>query len=334
MGRKREVILCLLDLSSAFDTLKHTILLQRLHDIGIKGSVLEWFRSYLKDRTTSIKVNNYVSPHPRDVVYGVPQGLVLGPALFNIYCIHLGNVIRKHNISYHMYVDDTQLYLDFRDRQENADIKTWLTDNLLLLNDKKTENVKFGKQHSNEDIQIGSTNIHTEPCVTSLGCTLVVELNMLNMSMHATRVCKSANYYLHCIRKIRNCLSLDICKLLVHTLVTVRLDYGNALLCGSRQFERVQRQAATVVCKKIKYDMHTSVTELLFGLHWLPISARIQYNVLLLVYKVFTTSKPPYLSAMLASKKQVRTIRSSLKVSIMYIARQFLTMVTLQRHFQ
>ena len=65
MGCKQEVILCLLDLSSAFDTLKHTILPQRLHDIGIKGSVLEWFRSYMKDRTTSIKVNNYVSPHPR-----------------------------------------------------------------------------------------------------------------------------------------------------------------------------------------------------------------------------------------------------------------------------
>ena len=219
----------------------HTILLQRLHDIGIKGSALEWFRSYMKDCTTSIKVNNYVSPHPRDVVYGVPQGSVLGPALFNIYCIPLGNVIRKHNISYHIYADDTQLYLDFRDSQENAamfsiqsciqDIKAWLTDNLLLLNDKKTEIVKFGKQYSKEDIQIGSTNIHTQPCVTSLGCTLDLELNMF---MHATRVCKSANYYLHSIRTIRNCLSLYICKLLVHTLVTVRMDYGNTLLCGAR----------------------------------------------------------------------------------------------------
>ena len=93
------------------------------------------------------------------------------------------------------------------------DIKTWLTNTFLLLNDKKTEIVKFGKHYSKEDIQIASTNIHTQSCVTSLGCTLDVELNM---SMHATRVCKSANYYLHCIRKIRNCLSLDICKLLVH----------------------------------------------------------------------------------------------------------------------
>ena len=75
------------------------------------------------------------------------------------------------------------------------------------------------------------------------------------MSKHATRVCKSANYYLHCIRKIRNCPSLDICKFLVHTFVTVRLDYSHAMLCGARdsvirQLERGQRQAARVVCKK------------------------------------------------------------------------------------
>ena len=80
-------------------------------------------------------------------------------------------IIRKHNISYHMYADDTQLYMHFRDSQENAamssiqssiqNIKTWLTENFLLLYDKKTEIVKFGKQYSKEDIQIGSTNIHT-----------------------------------------------------------------------------------------------------------------------------------------------------------------------------
>ena len=105
-------------------------------------------------------------------------------------------------------------------------------------------------------------------------------------------------FLLHCIQKIRNCLSLDICKLLVHTLVTVCLDYGNVLLCGARDgiirhLECVQRQAARVVCRKIKYDRHTSVTELLWGFHWMPILARIQYKVLLLVYKAFNSSNPP-----------------------------------------
>ena len=70
---------------------------------------------------------------------------------------------------------------------------------------------------------------------------------------------------------------MDVCKLLVHTLVMVRLDYCNALLCGARedvirQLERLQRQGARIVCKKYKND-HTSVTELMWGLHWLPIRA-------------------------------------------------------------
>ena len=83
--------------------------------------------------------------------------------------------------------------------------------------------VKFGKQCSNE-VQ---TSIH---CVTSLGCTLCGELNM---SLHGIRVCTSANYD-YFIRKIHNCLSLDIYKLLAHILLTVRLDCGDALLCGVR----------------------------------------------------------------------------------------------------
>ena len=107
--------------------------------------------------------------------------------------------------------------------------------------------------------------------MTNLGCVLDVGLVM---SSHATRMCKSANHHLRCIRKIRNCISMEACKLLVRSLVTSRLDYSNALLCGARddvikQLERVQRIAASGVCKKYTND-HSSVTELLWGLHWLP----------------------------------------------------------------
>ena len=87
--------------------------------------------------------------------------------------------------------------------------------------------VIFGKDTTEKQLQIGKSVISSRFAATSLGCILD---SKLNMSQHVSRVCKSANYYLHCIRKIRNFISMDVCKLLVHTLVMERLDYCNALL--------------------------------------------------------------------------------------------------------
>ena len=85
-----------------------------------------------------------------------------------------------------------------------------------------------------------------------------------------------------------------------------------------RQLERLQRQSARVVCKKYKND-HTSVTELMSALHWLPIRALIQYKILLLVYKVFTNASPTYLADMMTSCNPVRSTRSSYKVNLLVV---------------
>ena len=101
-------VLVLLDLSAAFDTIDHHILIQRLeHLIGIKGTALSWFRSYLSDRFQFVHVNDESSMRT-NVRHGVPQGSVLGPILFILYMLPLGNIIRKHCIHFHYYVDDTQ----------------------------------------------------------------------------------------------------------------------------------------------------------------------------------------------------------------------------------
>ena len=81
------------------------------------------------------------------MTYDVPEGSVLGPSLFKIYCIPLVHVIGKYTVSYHMYADDTQLYMDFDDREENViiatlqscmqDIKSCLSENFLLLKTRK-----------------------------------------------------------------------------------------------------------------------------------------------------------------------------------------------------
>ncbi len=102
----------LLDLSAAFDTIDHNILLNRLeNDVGIRGSALAWFKSYLSDCHQFVAVNEEVS-YQSQVQYGVPQGSVLGTLLFTLYMLPLGGIIRKPGISF--YADDTLLYISSR----------------------------------------------------------------------------------------------------------------------------------------------------------------------------------------------------------------------------
>uniref|UniRef100_A0A674PNC8 Reverse transcriptase domain-containing protein n=1 Tax=Takifugu rubripes TaxID=31033 RepID=A0A674PNC8_TAKRU len=148
-------MLVLLDLSAAFDTVDHSILLQRLeYVIGIEGTALDWFRSYLSDRYQFAHVHGVPSSYSR-VSHGVPQDSVLGPILFTLYMLPLGNIIRQHGINFHCYADDTQLYLSIKPEKTDKlvtlqtclkDIKSWMSSNFLLLNPGKTEVMVFGPE--------------------------------------------------------------------------------------------------------------------------------------------------------------------------------------------
>ena len=140
----------LLDLSAAFDTIDHSILLCRLEErLGLGGVALDWIRSYLSDRTQSVYVNG-VSSKSSNLLFGVPQGSVLGPKLFCIYSGPLSNIAHLHGLEVHLYADDTQLYIFFSIKSGLSepiqkveacikDISTWMRKNKLKLNDDKTE---------------------------------------------------------------------------------------------------------------------------------------------------------------------------------------------------
>ena len=101
-------VLASLDLSAAFDTVDYAIFLRRLQNLyGVEQLALQWFTSYLTDRTHQVCIKNTLS-EPQSLQCGVPQGSVLGARLYSMYVYLLSSIIVKHNLLYHSYADDTQ----------------------------------------------------------------------------------------------------------------------------------------------------------------------------------------------------------------------------------
>jgi len=101
---------CLLNLSAAFDTIDHNLLLSRLSSwFGIHGTVLNWFKSYLSFRSFRVRCSGSFS-FSHDSLYGVPQGSVLGPLLFILYTTPLSTVILFYSLNHHLYADNTQIF--------------------------------------------------------------------------------------------------------------------------------------------------------------------------------------------------------------------------------
>ena len=126
LARGEATAVVLLDQSAVFDTIDHNKLLDCLRKwFGVGGRCLDWFKSYLSDRTQCIKIGSVLF-EARKLKFGVPQGSVLGPILFSLYTTPLSKVISKHpDVKFHFYADDTQLFIHLK--HKNAKIAfDWL----------------------------------------------------------------------------------------------------------------------------------------------------------------------------------------------------------------
>ena len=318
-------LIALLDLSAAFDALDHSILLKRLEmTFGIRGSVLSWFASYLSDRTWSVVVDGMLSS-PAPLVCGVPQGSVLGPALFTLYSQPLSDVIASHDCDFHKYADDTELsksappdeFCDIQAGIEGCihDVLLWMNSNKLMLNTDKTEMMPVGSPArlrlvDGDSATVGGNTVPFKSSVRYLGVTID---QTLSMQEQIGSICRSCFLQLRRIASIRSYLSATTCARLVTALITSRLDYCNSVLAGLpaeqiSRLQRVQNSAARLVLKKRKRD---HVTPLLKELHWLPVAFRIHYKLALLAYRHFNSTLPSYLSTALCTYQPSRILRSS-----------------------
>ena len=318
-------VLVLLDLSAAFDTVDYDILLQRLeHYVGLSGTVIQWFKSYLQNRKYFVSIENCVSK-PMAMTCGVPQGSILGPLLFNLYMLPLGQIITKHKVNYHNYADDTQLYISCTSNDCGPidslclcieEINEWMQQNFLQLNKDKTEIIVFGPQKQRQSVisHLEKRSLIAKSQVRDLGVILDSDLNF---NSHIKTVISSAYYHLKNIARVRGMMSKKDLETLIHAFVSSRLDYCNGLLTGLskkslHQLQLIQNAAARVLTKTRKYD---HITPVLKTLHWLPIAQRIDFKILLLVYKCVCGSGPSYMSDMLKPYEPSRTLRSSIALA-------------------
>ena len=179
------------DLSAAFDAVDHCSLLSRLTDrFGIDGKAHDWFKSYLSGRMHFVDIGSARSSS-LPLNCGFSQGFVFVAILYLLYVNTLGDIMRHHNMSFHFYADDTQLYVSFKS-SISGDLSrapSTLLCNKIKLNDDKTEMLKHRPAPLLDQLQVATSSV---TCSTSSNNIGVVLDSTLSLDKHGTQIFKSS----------------------------------------------------------------------------------------------------------------------------------------------
>ena len=263
--------------------------------------------SYLLDRTFSVRIEN-IDGVPILMLYGVPQGSILGPLLFILYIHDLINIAKKHDLDAHFYADDAQLYLGFSPIFETTtalnqvkncmvDVKHWMNNNFLKLNLGKTRVIFFGRKQEfslvSVDLTLGEKTFCSDENITVE--TLGVKLDSkLSMQAQVANVVKACYFNLKKLQQIRHYLPTDARLLLIKSFIISKIDYCNILFVNITQTLLGKLQRVINASVRFVYNLRysQSVTEHMKLSHILPAKFRIQFKSCTVIYKTIHGLSP------------------------------------------